>query len=137
MRIFTDGASRGNPGPAAIGYIFVINSKQWHSGSKFIGRNTNNQAEYLAIVEALKEARKFTKGKIKLYSDSELVINQINRDYQIKKDHLSQLCRKVHELVVMFEKVSFYYVTRENQFIRQADSLCNECLNDYIGNSAI
>jgi len=129
IEIYTDGASRGNPGPAAWAYIFVKDRNIIHQNCGYIGRATNNTAEYLAIINALKDAEKYTRRQIKIFSDSELVIKQIKKEYRINKPHLSQLCSEVYSLMKKFEKVEFSNVRRENGFVRQTDMLCNECLD--------
>ncbi len=133
LEIYTDGAARGNPGPAAWAYILVKDGDIIKQGSEFIGHATNNTAEYHAIINALKAAEKYTRWEIKIFSDSELVIRQINKEYRIKKAHLSQLCSEVYLLVQKFEKVKFFHVGRENNFIKQTDKLCNDCLDRKFG----
>ena len=129
LYIYTDGASRGNPGPAAIAYIFgVLREGKWieiERYSDYIGIATNNKAEYKAIIKALSEAHRYTRWKIKLYSDSELVIRQIKGEYRIKKEHLSKLCEEVYEKIEFYEKVEFFHVPRENPYIQKCDRLCN------------
>ncbi|MDY6931101.1 MAG: ribonuclease HI family protein [Halobacteriota archaeon] len=129
LKIYTDGASRGNPGPSAYAFVFVKDDKILHEGSGFIGKGTNNTAEYKAIINALKAAEQYTKGEIEVYSDSELVIKQINREYRINKEHLLKLCEELRELCRRFESVKFNSVRRGNRFIKEADNLCNICLD--------
>ncbi|MCZ7362369.1 MAG: ribonuclease HI family protein [Candidatus Methanoperedens sp.] len=136
LEIYTDGASRGNPGSAACAYIIVKDGDIIKQSSKFIGQATNNTAEYHAIINALKDAEKYTRSELKVFSDSELVIRQINKEYRIKKTHLSQLCSEVYSLVQKFEKVEFFNVGRENKFIKQADKLCNDRLDRQFGKAS-
>ena len=133
LEIYTDGAARGNPGPAAYAYILVKDGNIIKQNSEFIGNTTNNTAEYHAIIHSLKETEKYTEWRIKIFSDSELVVRQINKEYRIKKAHLSQLCNDVYSLVQKFEKVEFFHVGRENKFIKIADKLCNICLDRQFG----
>ncbi|MBP9019577.1 MAG: ribonuclease HI family protein [Bacteroidales bacterium] len=133
LKIYTDGASRKNPGPSAYAFIFVKEEEKIHSENKFLGIQTNNQAEYTAIIKALKKAVEYTRWKVEVYSDSELVVNQINGVWRIKKDHLKELNKEVHEQKSNFEDVRFIYVPRENPFIKEADKLCNQCLNNNLG----
>ncbi len=128
LKIYTDGASRGNPGPSAIAFIFVIDESSIFQMNEFVGKQTNNQAEYQAIIKALLEAHKITQGDIEVFSDSELVIKQINGDYQVKNIHLLKLSQEVTHWKKFFQKVSFTHVPRENQWITMADKLCNKCL---------
>jgi ribonuclease HI len=133
LKIFTDGASRNNGGASACAYIFVKDDQPFYKKSHFLGDTTNNIAEYEAIIRALSEAEKYTRWNIEVYSDSELVIKQINKVYRIKKDYLSSRCEKVYALVQKFEKVDFISVSRSNKFIKQADQLCNDCINQNYG----
>ncbi len=129
LEIYTDGASRGNIGPAAYAYLYVNKGNIIHSKSEYIGTKTNNTAEYMAIISALKEAERFHRGKIKIFSDSQLAINQINKEYRITKEHLSKLCNEVYDLTNKYEDVKFFHVGRNNPYIEKCDILCNECLD--------
>ncbi len=135
LKIFTDGASRGNPGNAACSFVFVRNNEIIHKSSYYLGQTSNNVAEYTAIIKALEEAKKFTRWNIEIYSDSQLAINQINKKWRIKKDHLSDLCGKVYELSKFFngKGTSFFQVSRNHQFIKIADGLANSCLDENCG----
>ena len=128
LEIYTDGASRGNPGPAAIAFIFVKDGEIIYRYSDYIGEATNNVAEYKAILTALKVARNFTRWRVKVYSDSQLVIRQINKTYRIRKEHLAELCGNIYEEIRFFDEVSFMYRRRENKFIRICDEMCSKIL---------
>ena len=128
LKIYTDGAARGNPGPAASAFIFVYKNKILHEGSDFIGKSTNNIAEYKAIINALKLAQKYSNGEIEVYSDSNLAIQQINKKWKINYSHLGKLCEDVHKLVGKYENVEFIHIKRDDKFIAICDWLCNECL---------
>lgn len=130
LEIYTDGASRINPGPSAWAFIFVKEGNIFYQNCGHLGEATNNIAEYKAIINALKEAQKYTGGKIRIYSDSELAIRQINKNYRINKKHLSELCEEIYSLCQKFEKVEFLHVHRENMHIKKCDELCNKCLNN-------
>ncbi|MFX1554793.1 MAG: ribonuclease HI, partial [Promethearchaeota archaeon] len=78
LKIYTDGAARGNPGPAAYAFLLVHNDTIIHQGFGYIGTVTNNTAEYKAIVNALKAAEKFHRGHLQVFSDSKLAVQQIN-----------------------------------------------------------
>lgn len=129
LDIYSDGASRGNRGPAAWAFVYVNNNKIFYQNSDYIGIKTNNTAEYLAIINALKEAEKFHRGKVRIFSDSQLAIRQVNKEYRITKSHLSDLCNQVYKLTEKYEDVKFFHVGRNNTFIKKCDKLCNECLN--------
>ncbi len=129
IKIFTDGGSRGNPGKAAIGV--VIGQKRY---SQFIGEATNNEAEYQAIIFALKKIKQICGNKkakqmeIELFADSELVINQLNGKYKIKEKKLKELFLEVWNLKQDFKKVEFYHLPREKN--KEADFLVNKVLDE-------
>lgn len=129
LHIYTDGASRKNPGPSALAFIFVQDGKIIHEQSKFLEVKTNNQAEYLAIIEALSEALKITKGELCLFSDSEVVIKQLLGEYKVNKDHLRTLRKQIFDLKKEFSYIQFFHVPRQNKWIKKVDKLCNRCLN--------
>lgn len=131
LKIYTDGASRGNPGDAAWGYVIL--DKQENSvasQSGYIGPSTNNQAEYFAVIRALQRARELTRGRIRLYSDSQLLVNQVTGSWKVKDDELRRLYRRVKSLVDQFKEVNFTHLPRENTHIGEADSLCNHRLDE-------
>ncbi len=129
LKIYVDGASRGNPGSAASAFLFVHNDTVIHDECEFIGNATNNTAEYQAIINALKVAVKFSRGHIQVYSDSNLAVQQINKKWKINYPHLSKMCAEVHKLCEKFEKVEFFQVGRSNPYIQKCDTLCNERLD--------
>ena len=125
LNIFTDGAARGNPGPAAYAFLFFHNDTIIHQGSEYIGTVTNNTAEYKAIINALKAAEKFHRGHIQVFSDSNLAVQQINRKWKTNYSHLSELCSEVYQLCNKYDKVEFFHVSRNNDYIQECDKLCN------------
>ena len=126
LEIYTDGAARGNPGPAAFAFLFVQQNKIIFKNSLFIGITTNNKAEYIAIIKALKRAEKNFKGLLHLYSDSNLAIQQINNKWKVNYPHLLKLRSEVHHLSKKFEKVEFFHIRRDNYYIQICDKMCNE-----------
>ena len=127
MVIFTDGASRGNPGPAAIGAVIKNERGQLITSlSQAIGITTNNQAEYQAIIAALKRALSLEAGHVDLRSDSELVVNQIKGQYRVKKASLRPLYLKVAQLASQFESFTITCIPREEN--EEADRLANLAL---------
>lgn len=129
--IYTDGGARGNPGPAGIGaVIYNENQTEIATISKYIGKATNNQAEYLALIEALKKAQELNIRQAKVYLDSELIVKQVNREYKVKDKDLAKLFIKVYNLIQSFEKIEFFHVRRENN--KRADSLANEAMDSQI-----
>ncbi|MFQ6068360.1 MAG: ribonuclease HI family protein [Candidatus Bathyarchaeia archaeon] len=132
LQIYSDGASRGNPGPTAIAVKIVDeNGVVIKKFSKFLGKRTNNEAEYEALIIALKLALEFTRGLVDCFLDSELVVKQLNGEYQVRKPRLKRLWLKVHELQQHFEKVSFNHVSRVDKNIEEVDKLAN-CVLDRV-----
>lgn len=131
LKIYTDGASRGNPGRAAWGYVILDkNGNPITNQSGYIGRSTNNQAEYFAVIRALQRAKELTRSKVKLHSDSQLLVNQVTGSWQVKDDELRRLYHRVRSLVDQFEEVNFTHLPRENSHISEADELCNLRLDE-------
>jgi ribonuclease HI len=129
VKIYVDGAARGNPGPAASAFLLLHNDSIIYDDSVFNGTMTNNTAEYIAIINALKAAERFSRGHLQVYSDSKLAIQQINKKWKINYPHLSKLCNQVYKLREKYEKVEFFHIRRSNQFIQKCDKLCNELLD--------
>ena len=125
---YTDGAARGNPGPAAIGVIIKDESgKTVASISRRLGTTTNNQAEYRAIIAALEEAISLGARNVVIKSDSELVVKQINGQYKIKNTALRPLYQEVVRLIGALESFSITYIPRERN--AAADALANKALD--------
>jgi ribonuclease HI len=125
---YTDGAARGNPGPAAIGVILKDeNGKILARISRRIGVTTNNQAEYLAIIAALEKAVSLGAKNVIVKSDSELVVKQINGQFKIKNTALRPLYQKVVQLTGALESFSITYLPREQN--KAADALANRALD--------
>jgi len=126
--IYTDGGSRGNPGKSALGV--VVGNKEY---SEYLGVMTNNQAEYRALVFALKKAKALLGGKkageaeIEVKMDSELIMRQLNGEYKIKEPDLQPLFVEVWNLRLDFKKVLFVHIPREQN--KNADRLVNEALD--------
>ncbi|MDD1675008.1 MAG: tRNA (N6-threonylcarbamoyladenosine(37)-N6)-methyltransferase TrmO [Methanomicrobiales archaeon] len=129
LDVYTDGASRGNPGPSCYAYIFVKDSGIIREKADFLGRMTNNAAEYHAVHNGLQEAFRTGYRSVRVLTDSELVQRQITGSYRVVNPVLVQLCREVLDLARQFRNVSFHHVPRSNPFIERADALCNYCLD--------
>ncbi len=128
--IYTDGGSRGNPGDAAIGFaIYDAERKLLIEKSKNIGIATNNVAEYKAIILALEEAVKYSRNKISCFSDSQLVIKQINGLFKIKKKHLKKLFLEVKNKEKMYKSIKYSNLPRSHSKIAQVDKLVNKELD--------
>lgn len=131
LKIYTDGASRGNPGDAAWGYVILDEDENPVTNqSGYIGHSTNNQAEYFAVIRALQKAKELTEGKVHLYSDSQLLVNQVTGSWEVKDNELRRLYSRIRSLVDRFKEVSFTHLSRENPHIGEADRLCNLRLDE-------
>jgi len=122
-----DGASRGNPGPASIGIVFSKNQETVKEVSEYIGNRTNNYAEYTALIRALEVSLENNFKSVEIKSDSELVVNQINKKYKVKDADIKELFDKAYSLI---EKMSYFKIThivREENL--KADKLANNALN--------
>ncbi len=130
IKIYSDGGSRGNPGPSAAGYV-ILTSDESHvlsSGGKYLGITTNNQAEYQAVKLALEAAKKFEPEEIEFLVDSLLVANQLNGVFKVKNKELWPVYKSIQELASEFKKVTFAHVYRE--FNTLADEQVNIILDD-------
>jgi ribonuclease HI len=128
--IYTDGGARGNPGPAGIGAVIFDEEKKEILGKykKFIGKTTNNQAEYQAVVLGLEKALALGAKEVELRLDSELVCKQINGEFKLKNPDFQPHFIKIHNLKLEFKKVEFKHVRREQNKI--ADALANEAMDE-------
>lgn len=128
-KLFTDGGSRGNPGDSACAYVICnMDGTVVEKSGYYIGMATNNQAEYYGFKKGLERARDLGIDKISLYSDSQLVVNQMNGVYKVKNQELAPLHQEVTQLAAGFEKISFTYVPRELNKI--ADKEVNRILDE-------
>jgi ribonuclease HI len=136
--INTDGGSRRNPGPAAIGVVFYNpGEEEIYSQKEYIGEGTNNEAEYRAIIKALEILSKSKwakenegRGKVICRLDSELVVEQICGRYKVKKNHIYELAKRVKELVASIGvQIEFIHIPREQN--KEADKLVNEALDEH------
>jgi len=130
--VFTDGGARGNPGPAAIGFVVKdTQGKTLAEVGKYIGRATNNVAEYLAVIEALGwiiSNIKYQISNINFFLDSKLIVNQLNGYYKIKDAKLRNLIIEVRKLEQEIKSdVSYHFIPREKNL--QADLLVNKNLS--------
>jgi len=129
FEIYTDGASRGNPGESAISYL-IKGDGVLKVFSEYIGLHTNNEAEYKAIIAGLTYAEKIGIKEVLLVSDSELIVLQLQGKYKVKAVNLKSLNQKTGELLKSFEKYEIKNVKRENKYIRIVDRLCNIVLDN-------
>lgn len=126
LKVYTDGAARGNPGPAATGYVIFRGNKLLKKKTCYIGKSTNNIAEYKAIIAALEAVPGYE--EVILCSDSKLIVNQLNGSYKVKQPHLKKLHQKVFEVA---GNVKFCWVPREEPGIVLVDALINEELDKH------
>ena len=126
--VYFDGASRGNPGPAAIGWVIVTGGGIVAEGGERIGEATNNRAEYEALVRALEAANEYGFDVVELKGDSELVVKQVRGEWNTNAPGLRERRVRVHELLREFDDWSIGHVPREIN--ERADELANEALDD-------
>ncbi len=127
---YSDGASRGNPGKAAIGVVLLgENKKVLREHSEAIGEATNNQAEYRALIKALELASDYSQEEVNCYLDSELLVKQLRGEYRTKNPALRELQRVLRQREKAFKKVTYTHVKRTNPFIQRADKLANLTLD--------
>ncbi len=129
--MYTDGGSRNNPGPAAVGVFIETLKKQY---GHYIGEKTNNEAEYEAVILGLKKIKQII-GKneaknteVEIYLDSEFVERQMNHKYKVKEPELQKLFLEVWNLMLDFGRVTFKHIPREKNKI--ADGLVNKALDE-------
>jgi len=136
-KVYIDGASRGNPGPSGIG-IVVLNEegKVIREYYEFLGPSyTNNQAEYIALMRALEICSTiFPKGVLHVFSDSELLVNQLTGRYKVRSRNLKELFRSVRQRERSFSKVYYHHVSRELN--KKADELANKAIDEALRSKA-
>lgn len=125
--VYFDGASRGNPGPAAIGWVIVTGDGIVTEGGKRIGRATNNQAEYEGLIHALEVASASGFEEVEIRSDSELLVKQVRGEYSVNSPQLREYRVRALELLEEFDRWSLTHVPRELN--ERADNLANEAFD--------
>ena len=125
IQIHTDGGARDNPGPSALGVVFGPPISKGYS--QYLGKKTNNEAEYLGLIAGLEEAKKLKAAEVTCFLDSELVVKQLNQEYRVKDKNLGTLFVKVWNLAQSFKKVEYKHVLRGQN--KRADWLLNQVLN--------
>lgn len=130
--IHTDGGSRGNPGPAAFGVVIKFGAEKKEYG-EFMGRATNNQAEYQGVIFSLKKVKQLVgkarakSAEVEVRSDSELLVKQLNGEYKVLEEHIQQRWMEIWNLRLDFGRVVFKHVFREHN--QEADRLVNLALD--------
>ena len=125
--VYFDGGARGNPGPAGIGWVIVTSDGIVAEGSETIGRATNNQAEYEALIAALEAARDYGYDELHVRGDSELIVKQVRGEYNTNDPELREKRVTVHELLRHFDEWTLEHVPREVN--SRADELANEAMD--------
>lgn len=132
VKLFTDGGSRGNPGPSAIGYaILGQDDGLILKESKYLGITTNNQAEYQGLKEGLEKCRELNFSVVNVFMDSLLVVNQMKGIYKVKNRDLWPVHDYITKFLTNFTSVKFSHVPRELN--KLADGMVNECLDNQAG----
>jgi ribonuclease H / adenosylcobalamin/alpha-ribazole phosphatase len=127
-RLSTDGGARGNPGPAAFGYVLETeDGTVLAAHGERIGVATNNVAEYSALVAGLRKAAELAVDELEVVSDSELLVNQMRGEWKVKNDVLRELWREAMRLATRFDRITYSAVRREHNEL--ADRLVNEALD--------
>jgi ribonuclease HI len=128
-RLYTDGAARGNPGPAGAGAVIV--SPDGHivaKVGKFLGDSTNNVAEYMGLILGLKRAKAMAIKELEVLSDSELMVRQLQGEYEVKADHLVPLFEEARALIGGFPWIRLRHIPREEN--AQADAMSNRAIDE-------
>ena len=126
-QVFCDGASRSNPGDASIGISILLDGKEVHTISKKIGIATNNEAEYQALIDGLNYCVDNSIKEIEVFLDSNLVVEQVNKNFKVKAGNLKVLNSKVDDLIQEFNFIEINHVYREEN--KRADQLANMALD--------
>lgn len=130
-KLYFDGASRSNPGPASYGVSLIgPNGKEIDTDKKYIGNATNNVAEYMGAIAAVNLALKHNLDNIAIYGDSNLVIKQITNEWKVKSENLKQHFNNLKNVIAkkQWKQISFNHVYRKHN--KRADQLANEALDE-------
>lgn len=128
VKLYTDGGSRGNPGPSASGYaIFDMNDRLVKESGEYLGITTNNQAEYQAVRLGLEECKKLNASIVHVYMDSLLVVNQMTGIFKIKNRDLWPIHQSIKNLSVNFKQIKYTHIPRELN--KTADAMVNKVLD--------
>jgi len=121
MTVFIDGGAKGNPGVAGAGIYIELQGESWAGLFEYLGHQTNNYAEYAALLRALEYGAQHGFRRLEVYSDSQLMVRQISGEYRVKNHVLRTLHGKAQALIGRFEQVRIHHIPREQN--RKADSL--------------
>lgn len=130
LSLYTDGASRGNPGPAACAYILLdTGANVIEEDAIPLGKKTNNEAEYRGLIAGLSAAARHNASAVAVFSDSELVMRQMTGRYRVSSARLEPLHHEASLLASRFPRITYTAVPREHPMIARADLLCNAILD--------
>jgi ribonuclease HI len=130
LTIYTDGASRNNPGEAGAGIYIQKDGKPFETIARYLGTTTNNIAEYSAAIIGLEHAVALGAARVTLLADSELLVKQVNGLYKVKNEGLKPLHARVKELIAKIGSVEVQYIPRERN--KEADALANKAIDEKI-----
>ena len=131
LQLYSDGASRGNPGQAGVGIAILDGQGNELVGTgKYLGQCTNNEAEYRALLLGLDKCSMFGSGRLKVHLDSELIVKQIHGDYKVKHPNLKPLFQQVMQKLSRFASFSVTHVRREKN--QRADELANRAIDEHM-----
>ena len=131
LRIYTDGAARGNPGPAGLGVVIEDDKGMRLRGlHRWLGVATNNEAEYHALIEGLKAVSEWKPDRLEIYLDSKLVVEQMNGRWRVKEARMQSLMARAKELLAAFPEVEIKHVERERN--KGADALANMAIDERV-----
>jgi ribonuclease HI len=130
LTLFTDGASRNNPGEAGAGVFIMRDGAHLEGIARYLGTTTNNIAEYTAAIIGLERALQLGASRVRLCADSELMVKQLNGQYKVKNEGLKPLHAQAKELIAKIGSVEVQYVPRERN--RDADALANKAIDEKI-----
>lgn len=131
LHLFSDGGSRGNPGQAAIGVILEdpVKGEVLREHYERIGIGTNNVAEYRALIEGLKIAKRYHPNRLICHLDSELIVKQLNGQYKVKMATMKEFFDEIQELNQHFPDIVFMHIPRSDNY--RADALVNKALDEH------
>jgi len=130
LTIYTDGGSRGNPGPAATGIVIKNEiGKTVSAYGEFLGIQTNNYAEYKAIISALKKAKSLGATEVQCIADSKLVVEQLNQNWKVREPSIQKLFVEAYNASQQFKKITYKHVLREKN--KEADAEVNKILDNH------
>lgn len=132
LRLYTDGAARGNPGPAGLGVVIEDDQGLRLRGlCRYVGTATNNVAEYLALIEGLQAVAEWKPDRVEVFLDSKLVVEQVKGAYRVKNAALAPLYARALKLIAALPEVVMNHVPREKN--KGADALANKAIDEWKG----